>query len=74
MSQNPINVTYSLEEILGQINQKLDTLQKDVTEIKIGQVKLEAEIKGDIKSLETELKGNIKSLETELKGDKLIGI
>ncbi|WP_427157547.1 hypothetical protein ACQFX9_18520 [Aliinostoc sp. HNIBRCY26] len=69
MSQTPVNVTYSLEEILGQINQKLDTLQKDVTEIKIGQVKLEAELKGDIKSLETEFKGDIKALKAELKGE-----
>jgi uncharacterized protein (DUF849 family) len=68
MSQTPVNITYSLEEILGQINQKLDTLQKDVTEIKIGQVKLEAELKGDIKALEAELKGDIKALDTEVKG------
>ncbi|AUS99659.1 hypothetical protein CLI64_04240 [Nostoc sp. CENA543] len=68
MSQTPVNITYSLEEILGQINQKLDTLQKDVTEIKIGQAKMEAELKGDIKALEAELKGEIKALDMEVKG------
>jgi hypothetical protein len=64
MSQIPITVTYSLEEVLGQINQKLDKLQEDVTEIKIGQVKLE----GKLETLETELKGEIKVLEMEIKG------
>jgi len=42
---------------------------KEIVEIKIGQVRLENELKGDIKSLKTELKGDIKSLESELKGD-----
>ncbi|MGK7877959.1 MAG: hypothetical protein AB4426_33020 [Xenococcaceae cyanobacterium] len=75
MSQTPLTVTYSLEEVLGQINHKLDridekfetkldTLQQDVTEIKIGQAKLE----GEIKRLEIELKGEIKTLEAEVKG------
>ncbi|MBD2357612.1 hypothetical protein H6G41_23860 [Tolypothrix sp. FACHB-123] len=64
MSQTPITVTYSLEEVLSQINQKLDKLQEDVTEIKIGQVKLE----GKLGTLETELKGEIKVLEMEIQG------
>jgi peptidoglycan hydrolase CwlO-like protein len=75
MSQTPITVTYSLEEVLSQINQKLDKLQEDVTEIKIGQVKLEGkletletELKGEIKVLEMEIKGEIKVLEIEIKG------
>ena len=76
MTQPPATVTYSLEDVLGQIIQKLDrmdekfdSLQKDVTEIKIGMVRLESELKGDIKALESELKGDIKALESELKGD-----
>ncbi len=52
-------VTYSLEEILGQINQKLDNLQKDVTDIKIGQTKLE----GDIKVLDERVSGIDKRLD-----------
>jgi hypothetical protein len=44
VSQTPVTVTYSLEEVLKEINQKLDTLQKDVTEIKVGQIKLETEV------------------------------
>ncbi|MBD2362129.1 Bdr protein [Anabaena minutissima FACHB-250] len=80
MSQTPITVTYSLEEILVQINQKLDVLQKDVTDIKIGQIKLEAELTGKIDKqdiqltgridkLESEVTGRIDKLEAELKGD-----
>jgi predicted nuclease with TOPRIM domain len=65
MSQTPVTVTYSLEEVLGQINQKLDNLQKDVTDIKIGQTRLE----GEVSTLETELKGRIDKLEAELKGE-----
>jgi len=94
MAQDPVTITYSLKEVLGEISQKLDRqdekfesfredvdqkfdnvqdkfeeLQKEIVEIKIGQVRLENELKGDIKSLKTELKGDIKSLESELKGD-----
>ncbi|MGB5594333.1 MAG: Bdr protein [Crocosphaera sp.] len=87
MSQTPITVTYSLEEILGQINQKLDkiddrfdSLDKDITEIKIGQTrlegkieKLETDLNGKIDKLEIEVKGKIEKLETDLNGkiDKL---
>jgi len=76
MTQESVKVTYSLEEVLGQINQKLDrmddkfdNLQKEIVEIKVGQARLETELKGDIKTLESELKGDIKTLESELKGD-----
>ncbi|NEP55505.1 MAG: hypothetical protein F6K31_00395 [Symploca sp. SIO2G7] len=72
MTQDPVTITYSLEEVLGQVIQKLDrmddkfesfrkdvddkfeNLQKEIVEIKIGQVKLESELKGDIKALENE--------------------
>jgi uncharacterized protein (DUF849 family) len=75
MSQTPVTVTYSLESVLEQINQKLDrldekfeakldNLQKDVTDIKIGQTRLE----GKLETLEAELKGEIKALEAEVKG------
>lgn len=51
MSQTPITVTYSLEEVLGEIkqsikdvNQKLDNIQKDVTDLKVGQARLEEKV------------------------------
>lgn len=68
MSQSPVNVTYSIEEFLKQINQKLETLQKDVTDIKIGQAKMEAEIRGDIKVIDTRLV-NVEKTVDEIKGD-----
>ncbi len=59
MTQSPVTVTYSLEEILGEIkqsikevNQKLDTLQKDVTDLKIGQAALTEKVGGIGKRLE----------------------
>ncbi len=61
--------------MLGQLNQtldrmdtKLEELRNDVVEIKLGQVRLESELKGDIKTLESELKGEIKALKTEVNG------
>jgi uncharacterized protein YaaN involved in tellurite resistance len=75
-TQSSITVTYSLEEILGQVMQKLDRIDekvenvgKEVVEIKIDLVCLESELRGDIKSLESQIKGDMKSLETQLQGD-----
>jgi predicted nucleic acid-binding Zn-ribbon protein len=79
MSQTPITVTYSLEEVLKQINGKLDILQKDVNDLKIGQVRLEENLTGEIKFLDAEVKG-VKEDIKELKGSSkaqiwtLIGI
>ncbi len=79
MTQTPVTVNYTLEEVLGQISQKLDRmdtkledlrqdvdtkfkdLRQDVVELKVGQVKLE----GDIKALETEVRGIGKRLDTQ---------
>lgn len=40
MSQSPVTVTYSLEEVLKEINRKLDNIQEDITDLKVGQAKL----------------------------------
>ena len=80
MTQSPVTVTYSLEEILKEIKQGLDTLhkevreirQKDIPDLKLSVVKLEAEmtaVKEDIK----EIKGNQDTLikdVSDLKGAK----
>ena len=51
---NPIIET-DLAEILGQINQKLDKLSEEVTELKT-EVKVGfAEVKGEIKALDTQV-------------------
>ncbi|NER00472.1 MAG: Bdr protein [Cyanothece sp. SIO2G6] len=115
MTQPPVTVTYSLEEVLGQVIQKLDrvddkletfrkdvddkfetlrkdvddkfetlrkdvddkfditqdklgSLQKELVDLKIGQARLESELKGDVKALESELKGDIKTLDTKVEG------
>ena len=62
MSQTPITITYSLEEIIKEMNGKLDKLnnkfdeqQKDVNDLKIGQTRLEEKFTGEMKTLETNL-------------------
>jgi hypothetical protein len=56
MSQTPITVTYSLEEILGQISQKLDRLQNDVTEINVRLAKVETKLDTEIGVLKADIK------------------
>lgn len=46
-----ISVETDLKEILTRIDNKLDKLTEDVTELKVGQ----AEIKGNIKALDTKV-------------------
>jgi chromosome segregation ATPase len=58
-----------INQNLKETNQKLDALQKDVTEIKIAQARFESEIKGDLKALQVEvntLQGDLK----EIKGSQ----
>jgi hypothetical protein len=58
-----------INQNLKETNQKLDALQKDVTEIRIVQVRFEAEVKGDLKVLQGEfntLQGDLK----EIKGSQ----
>ena len=55
---NPVIQT-DIADVLGQINQKLDKLTEDVTELKTKDLtelkEGQAEIKGEIKSLETKV-------------------
>ena len=68
MTQTPITVTYTLEEILGQIQKTLAKIQEDITELKIGQVRLENELKGEIKAGDLKLSGEIKALCAKVEG------
>jgi hypothetical protein len=54
MSQTPIIVTYSLEEVLKEINGKLDTIQKDVTDLKVEVAEVKTELKGINKRLDSQ--------------------
>ena len=70
-----IQIESDLKDILNKFDQKLDNIQKDVTELKIGQT----EIKGDIKRLDSDistLKENIKEVKGSQKAQiwALIGI
>ncbi|MDJ0662379.1 MAG: hemolysin XhlA family protein [Crocosphaera sp.] len=65
MSNTPIQVTTDLSELLGKINDKLDNLQKDVTELKIGQARLESDVstlREDVKELKGSSKAQIWTL------------
>ena len=59
-----ITVEVELKDFLIQINQKLDNLQKDVTDIKIEL----SEVKGEIKRLEEKIDGVEKRLEEKIDG------
>ncbi|GBF81946.1 shikimate dehydrogenase [Aphanothece sacrum] len=47
----PTTVTYTIAEVLKRIEDKLDTLQKDVTDLKIGQATLTEKVGGMDKRL-----------------------
>ncbi|MDB9390913.1 hemolysin XhlA family protein [Microcystis aeruginosa] len=59
MNQSQETVTYSLETILTRIEGKIDSLQKDVTDLKVGQGVLTGKVEGIDNRLNS-LKGNQK--------------
>lgn len=72
MSNTPIQVSYSLEEVLARIESKIDDFRKEtdarLSNLETGQVRLEAQLKGDIKSLDEKLSGQIKNVDERLSG------
>lgn len=54
-----VSIETDLKKILTNIDRKLDAIQKDVTDLKIGQV----ELKGDVESLDRKLSGQIAALD-----------
>lgn len=48
----PITVSYSLEEVLKRMDDKLDTIQKDVMDLKVGVATLTEKVEGMDKRLE----------------------
>lgn len=60
-----IQIESDIKEVLGQINQKLDTLGKDVIDLKISVIKLEGEIKGDLKVLSEKVDGLVKCIDNQ---------
>lgn len=61
---NNQTIETDLASVLGQINNKLDTLSDDVAEIKVGQVRLE----GKVESMDERLSGRIDALDERLSG------
>jgi predicted nuclease with TOPRIM domain len=68
-------VETDLKEILTRIDQKLDSVQRDVTDLKLGIAELKGEIKivderlsGQIKNVEERLGGQISTLDTKVEG------
>ncbi len=59
MSNESVTVTYALEEVLARLEQKIDSLQQDVTDLKVGQERLS----GEIKTLEEKVDGIAKRLD-----------
>lgn len=60
-----IQIESDLKEVLGQINQKLDTLQKDVTNINLRLTKVETQLEGateDIKDIKRSQQAQIWTL------------
>jgi chromosome segregation ATPase len=69
-------VTYSLEDILARIENKIDTrfekVDRQLTEVNQRLTKLEigqAELSGEIKALDERLSGEIKALDEKLSGE-----
>jgi septal ring factor EnvC (AmiA/AmiB activator) len=48
----PITIRYSLEEVLKRMDDKLDTIQKDVMDLKVGIATLTEKVEGMDKRLE----------------------
>jgi hypothetical protein len=54
MSNEQSTVTYSVAEILGQINQKLDKIDERLTNLEIGQARIEEKLGSVDKRLENQ--------------------
>ncbi len=70
-----VTIETDLAEVLARIDRKLDRIQEDVTDLKIGQTKLEGKIEalderltGKIEALDERLTGKIEALDERLTG------
>jgi outer membrane murein-binding lipoprotein Lpp len=70
-----IQIESDLKDILIKFDQKLDKLSSDLTDLKVGQARLEGKIEavdeklsGQIKSLDEKLSGQIKAVDEKLSG------
>jgi hypothetical protein len=63
-----ITIESDLKEILNKIDTKLDTLSRDVTDIKVGVAKLAEKVDGLEKRLEAKIDGIEEKLEAKIDG------
>ena len=54
MSNTPIQISTDLGKILERIENKIDTLQKDATDLKVGQARLEEKVEGLSKRIDNQ--------------------
>jgi DNA repair ATPase RecN len=66
MSNEQGTVTYSIADILGQINQKLEKIDNRLANLEVGQARLEERLSGEIKALDEKLSGQIRALDAKL--------
>ena len=62
IAMSNIQIESDIKDILGQINQKLQKVSEDITELKVGQAKIE----GKIETVDEKLSGQIKALDTKV--------
>ncbi len=60
-----VTIESDLKEILTKIDTKLDTLSRDVTDLKVGQARLEEKVDGLEKRLESKLDGLSKRMDNQ---------
>jgi predicted nuclease with TOPRIM domain len=63
MSNEQGTVSYSIADILGQINQKLEKIDERLTSLEVGQARLEERLSGEIKALDEKVDGIAKRLD-----------
>jgi uncharacterized phage infection (PIP) family protein YhgE len=71
---NP-TIETDLGQLLGQINQKLEKISDDVSQLKVGQARLEGKIEavdeklsGQLKAVDEKLSGQLKAVDERLSG------
>lgn len=60
-----MNIEFDLKEILTRLETKVDKISEDVSDIKTNLVRVEAELKGEIRVLDEKIDGIAKRVDTQ---------
>ena len=60
-----MNIEFDLKEILTRLETKVDRISEDVSDIKTNLVRVEAELKGEIRVLDEKIDGIAKRVDTQ---------